>query len=256
MLDGDERFVCVLRRPSRPDRASSVPMERRTASPCAKLERWLRTVAETPHAEPPTFWRSRSRAGGPPSRRQRARIAAFAAPTAAARLLGAAAAGGRLRTLARDTPIAPHVWRFVVLHAAQYGLWLVAWIILLQLALHSAFGSSDLRAWALTLGTLAIARAWQAHAARMAALAGGTVIKRRVLDAALRLRTDRIRHAGVGHFLGRALESDAIETAGPRRRLSGDERADWRSGRRGRAWHTGRADGRTPRCWLPGSVRS
>lgn len=212
MLDGDERFVCVLR-----GRRGRIAVLGPDGTPhhvaVRELKHWLGAMAET--RTPAADFLAQSIAGRrPPSRRQRARITAFAEPQ---RLRGCWALrpqGGAVRTLARDTPIAPHAWRFVVLHVAQYGLWAIAWIILVQLALHSAFGSSDLRAWALTLGTLAIARALQANAARMAALAGGTVIKRRVLDAALRLRTDRVRHAGVGHFLGRALESDAIDTAG------------------------------------------
>ena len=212
MLDGDERFVCVLE--ARRGRLGVLgPDGTRRRIAVGDLARWLRITPQT--RTPAADFLAQSIAGRrPPTRRQRARITAFAAPH---RLRGCWALrphGDRLRTLAHDTPIAPHLWRFVVLHAVQYGLWLMAWVILLQLALHSAFGTPDLRAWTLTLGTIALARALQAHSARMAALAGGAVIKQRVLGAALRLQADRIRHAGVGQFFGRVLEGEAIETAG------------------------------------------
>ena len=211
-VDGDERFVCIIA--ARRGRLGVLGPDRtRRQIAVGDLARWLRLTPET--CTPAADFLAQSIAGRrPPTHRQRTRIVAFAAPQ---RLRGCWALRPRrdpLRTLAHDTPMAPHVWRFVGLHAVQYGLWLMAWIILLQLALHSSFGTPDLRAWTLTLGTIALARALQVFSARMAALSGGAVIKQRVLGAALRLPVDRIRHAGVGHFLGRVLESEAIETAG------------------------------------------
>jgi ATP-binding cassette, subfamily B, bacterial len=210
--DREERFVCVLGASrGRLNVLGPDGTRRRIALP--DLKRWLRPAAETRSLA--ADFLTQSIAGRrPPTRRQRARILAFAEPHRLPGCWALRPQGDALRTLAHDTPIAPHVWRFVVLHAVQYGLWLMAWIILLQLALHSSFGTPDLRAWTLTLGTIALARAMQAHSARMAALTGGTVIKQRVLGAALRLQVDRIRHAGVGHFLARVLEGEAIETAG------------------------------------------
>jgi ABC-type multidrug transport system fused ATPase/permease subunit len=211
-IDGDERFVCMLEaRRTRlhvvaPDgtrqRIAMRQVARRLAPPEATNVRVVDFLAQAIAGR------------RTPTRRQRARIAAF---TGANRLCGCWALrvpSGGLRTLARDTPLKAHLGRFVILHPVQYGLWLAAWMILLQLALHAQFGTPDLRAWTLTLGTIALARAWQAQAARGAALCGGTMIKRRLLDAVLRLQVDRIRHAGVGHFLGRVLEGEAIESAG------------------------------------------
>src|SRR5258708_3953700 len=211
-IDGHERFVCVLQ--ARRTRMYLVaPDGTRHRIAVRQAARWLRP-AEATNTPVADFLTQAIGGRRTPTRRQRARIAELTGANRLCISWTLRVPAGSVRAFARDTPLKAHLWRFVSLHAMQYGLWLGAWMILLQLALHAEFGAPDLRAWTLLLGTIALARAWQAQAARVAALCGGTVIKRRLLDAVLRLQVDRIRHAGIGHFLGRVLEGDAIDSVG------------------------------------------
>ena len=212
VIDGDERVVCVLG--ARRTRLHVLaPDGTRQRIDLREVARWL-PPADGTSARAADFLMQSIAGGRALTQGQRSRIAAFTGADRVCAGWTLRRHGGGWRPLARDTRVEGHLWRFVTLHAVQYGLWLAASIVLLQLALHADFGAPDLVAWTLAMATLALARAWQGHSARVAALCGGTAIKRRLLDAALELNVDRIRHAGVGHFLGRVLEGEAIESAG------------------------------------------
>jgi ATP-binding cassette subfamily B protein len=70
-----------------------------------------------------------------------------------------------------------------------------------------------LLAWLLLLLTLIPCRLLATSAGGRLAIQAGALLKRRLLFGALRLEPDEIRHLGVGHLLGRTLESGAVESA-------------------------------------------
>lgn len=97
-------------------------------------------------------------------------------------------------------------------HAAEYLLWLLSWWIVGRAALGGRLDRGWLVAWALLLLTIVpfrlVATWWEG---RLAIGAGG-LLRRRLLDGALRLEPEEIRHQGVGQLLGRVLESEAVES--------------------------------------------
>jgi ATP-binding cassette, subfamily B, bacterial len=68
---------------------------------------------------------------------------------------------------------------------------------------HRSTPSRKLAAWALMLVTLAPIRMLQIWLQGRIAIAGGGLLKVRLLAGALRLEPDEIRHRGAGQFLGR-----------------------------------------------------
>src|SRR5437867_1233244 len=66
-------------------------------------------------------------------------------------------------------------------------------------------------AWALLLITLVPLRAVTTWLQGVVALSAGGLLKERLLAGALRLEPDEVRQEGAGQFLGRVIESDALE---------------------------------------------
>ena len=98
------------------------------------------------------------------------------------------------------------------MHTLQYLLWLLAWWVIGQGALQGRFDTGSLLAWALLLLTLIpcrlLATWWQG---RLAIGAAG-LLKQWLLEGALRLDLEETRHQGTGQFLGRVMESEAVES--------------------------------------------
>ena len=96
-------------------------------------------------------------------------------------------------------------------HAAQYGLWLLAWWVVGQGALAGRLDRGWLLAWALLLLTLVPLRLLVTWSQGWFAIAAGGLLKRRLLAGALRLEPEEIRQQGAGQLLGRVIESEAVE---------------------------------------------
>jgi ATP-binding cassette subfamily B protein len=97
-------------------------------------------------------------------------------------------------------------------HFAQYLLWIVAWYLLGRDALSGRLDPGWLAAWALALAALVpfrLATTWLQGAV---AVAGGGLLRQRLLDGALQLEPEEVRQDGAGKFLGRAIETEAIES--------------------------------------------
>lgn len=97
-------------------------------------------------------------------------------------------------------------------HAAEYLLWIVSWWLVGQGALQGRFDAGWLIAWALLLFTMVPLRALTAWLQGVVALTAGGLLKERLLAGAFRLESDEVRRQGVGHLLGRVLESEALES--------------------------------------------
>ena len=97
-------------------------------------------------------------------------------------------------------------------HLTEYLLWILAWWMVGQGALEGRLDRGWLLGWVLLLLTLVpfrVATTWlQGHIA----IAGGGLMRERLLYGALRLDPDETREQGVGQLLGRVIESEALES--------------------------------------------
>lgn len=108
----------------------------------------------------------------------------------------------------------PRLAALVLLHAAQYALWVGSWALLGRAALAGRVDGALLSAWGLTLLSLVPVRALAARLEGRLSLDAGALIRQRVISGAMRLEPERLRGEGAGHLLGRAIECDALESMG------------------------------------------
>ncbi len=100
----------------------------------------------------------------------------------------------------------------VVAHLIQQVLMLSSWWVLGRAVLQGRLDQDLAIVWALLLLSTTpfrIAEHW--FTARLTTGAGA-LIKRRLLEGALRLEPEEIRNQGVGQFLGRVIDSEAVES--------------------------------------------
>ena len=97
-------------------------------------------------------------------------------------------------------------------HLAEYLLLIGSWWMIGQAALAGRLDHGWLAAWALILVTLAPVRMLETWLEGRIAIAGGGLLKIRMLAGALRLEPDEIRLGGAGQFLGQVIEAEAVES--------------------------------------------
>src|SRR5215475_10609377 len=97
-------------------------------------------------------------------------------------------------------------------YAFQFGLGLLAWSLLGRGLLDGQLERGWLIAWAMLLLTAAPFRLLAVWAQGRFAIGAGGLLKQRMLYGALKLQPEEIRHEGVGHLLGRVIESNAVES--------------------------------------------
>jgi ATP-binding cassette subfamily B protein len=185
---------------------------RRVAS--AVLERELRREVEAPARE--GLERVLEHAQLAPTRRDAARQALLDERLRTARVRGVFALRPPANASLRSELLRGGVlWRFVALlaaHAAQYALWLASWWVVGRAALDGLVDPGWFHAWALLLATLIPFRLLATWIQGSFAVAAGGILKQRLLAAALRLDPELIRGLGLGDFVGRVIESEAIES--------------------------------------------
>jgi ATP-binding cassette subfamily B protein len=104
--------------------------------------------------------------------------------------------------------------RFVGLigaYVGEYALWILSWWLIGKGALEGIFDSGWLLAWALLLLTIVPFRLLGTWLQGVVSIGVAALLKRRLLYGALRLTPEEIRMQGVGQFLSRVLESEAVE---------------------------------------------
>jgi ATP-binding cassette subfamily B protein len=97
-------------------------------------------------------------------------------------------------------------------HAAEYLVWIAAWVLVGHGALRGQVDPGWLLGWAVLLFTLIPLRVGVTWLQGQIAIRGGGLLKERMLYGALRLDPDETRHRGAGHLLGRVIETDAMES--------------------------------------------
>ena len=109
-----------------------------------------------------------------------------------------------------------HLPQFLVLFAStytvEYILWIFAWWLVGRAALSGSFDRVWLFRWGgflLTVVPFMLLTTWLQG---VIAIGAGVLFKQRLLQGALRLPPEEIRRQGVGQFLGRVIESEAVES--------------------------------------------
>ena len=113
--------------------------------------------------------------------------------------------------LARQARLARYLTAFSGLHIIDYLLWIFSWYLIGRGALEGRLDWGWLAGWALILLTLTPLRMLKGWYQALLAVGTGALVKQRLLQGALHLEPDEIRHQGAGHHLGRVIESEAVE---------------------------------------------
>ncbi len=96
-------------------------------------------------------------------------------------------------------------------HAALYCVWIAAWYLVGRGALEGRFEGAWLVAWVLALATIVPLRLVESWVEALLEVDAGVLLKRRLLNGALRLEPSEVRTAGAGGLLSRVMESEALE---------------------------------------------
>lgn len=96
--------------------------------------------------------------------------------------------------------------------AGLYALEIAGWGLIGHAALAGRLDFGWLAAWLLLLGSMIPLRLAGGWLQSTFALGAGRVLKSRLLAGALRLDIEQVRQLGVGHLLGRVIESQALES--------------------------------------------
>jgi ATP-binding cassette, subfamily B, bacterial len=112
----------------------------------------------------------------------------------------------------RQTRLPRHLLVLIGAHTIQYLLVLLSWWLVGRGALEGRLDQGWLLAWALILLTTVPFRLLTIWSQGVLAVSAGGLLKQRLLYGALRLAPEEVRHQGAGQFLGRVLESQAVES--------------------------------------------
>ncbi|MGK3985444.1 ATP-binding cassette domain-containing protein [Sorangium sp. So ce136] len=96
-------------------------------------------------------------------------------------------------------------------HVSAYTLWILVWMTVGRSILDDHLDEGWLLAGALLLATVVPLRQLMAWLSGLVAIDASALIKQRLLSGALALEPEEVRSEGAGRFLGRVIESEAIE---------------------------------------------
>ena len=106
----------------------------------------------------------------------------------------------------------PHyTLKIIGLHFLLQGINAVGWWMMLQGALQGHFERAWLLAWGLILFTTIPIQIMMTWWQSLLTIGMGSLFKQRLLYGTLQLHPEEIRHQGIGQFLGRVMESEAVE---------------------------------------------
>lgn len=110
---------------------------------------------------------------------------------------------------------------FLSAYGIEYGLWIIAWVLLGKWALEGRFSVAWLLGWALLLLTLIPVHMLAAWQQGKFAICCGWTMMRLLLEASFRLKPEEVRNQGAGQLLSRVLESEAFQSLALTGGLSG-----------------------------------
>ncbi|MCB9793582.1 MAG: ATP-binding cassette domain-containing protein [Alphaproteobacteria bacterium] len=99
----------------------------------------------------------------------------------------------------------------LALQLAETATWVGTWALLGRGALSGTLDAGWMGGWALLLLLAVALRAAVLSAQESINIDLGALLRQRLMLGALRMRSDEVRHQGLGRLLGRALESEALQ---------------------------------------------
>ncbi|WP_437732175.1 ATP-binding cassette domain-containing protein [Sorangium sp. So ce1335] len=207
-----QRFLAVVGRRGR--ELAVLRADRSTAR--VRVEALSRRIARPLEAQLlPEVERILARAGVRPRRRARAQQALLRERLGPVVLDGIwslrlppGASFGRQMAAAR---IPRRLLGLLAAHASAYTLWILVWMTVGRSILDDHLDEGWLAAGALLLATVVPLRQLMAWLSGVVAIDASALIKQRLLAGALALDAEEVRSEGAGRFLGRVIESEAIE---------------------------------------------
>jgi ATP-binding cassette, subfamily B, bacterial len=112
----------------------------------------------------------------------------------------------------KEARVVPRLALFISATVLDYLLLIGAWWIIGRAALQGRIDYAWFAGWTLILLTripLGLLSSWTQG---LVTLHTACILKRRLLAGTLRLQPEEIRHEGIGHLLGRVIESEALES--------------------------------------------
>lgn len=122
------------------------------------------------------------------------------------------APGARVSGQALAAGLPAQALAFAGAQLAERALWVGSWWLIGRGALEGRLDWGWLLGWALIVLTMLPFRWAATWYQGLLAVSAGSLLKQRLLQGALRLHPDEIRHQGSGHHLGRVIESEAVES--------------------------------------------
>jgi ATP-binding cassette subfamily B protein len=111
----------------------------------------------------------------------------------------------------REAKIPFRLFGLIAAYSMEYALWIYSWWLIGKGALEGSFDRGWLFAWVLLLLTIIPFRLLSTWLQGVVTIGVATLLKRRLLFGALRLAPEEVRLQGTGQFLGRVIESEAVE---------------------------------------------
>ncbi len=118
---------------------------------------------------------------------------------------------GALRPRIRQAGLGGALAGFLLAHLASHGAWILAWLTIGEDALQGRFDSGWLLAGGMLLLTFAALRVAADWLQGLLSLRVGMLLRQRLFEGALALDPQAARGEGVGQFLGRIFEAQAVE---------------------------------------------
>jgi ATP-binding cassette, subfamily B, bacterial len=124
-----------------------------------------------------------------------------------------AAARTSLRAQMRESGLWAAFARFLTVHLAGHLAWILAWLAVGADALQGRLDSGRFAGAGVLLAAFAACSVAADRSQAMLALRVGLLLRRRLLEGALAVKTQEVRGSGIGSFLGRIYESQALESS-------------------------------------------
>jgi ATP-binding cassette subfamily B protein len=210
--DGDALYLVVISSGRRLELLT--PDQRRHRLPVEQVRDALASQLEEPLTPP--IDAQLEEAGVKPRRRDAARTAILRARLQRARILGCwllrLPAGASFWRQLKDQKVPRLAATALSTHLVQQLLLIGSWWMLGRGVLAGRVDPGWLLAWALLLISITPFRASELWSLGVLTTRVGALLKRRLLAGALKLEPEETRHQGVGQFLGRVIDAEAVET--------------------------------------------